>query len=279
MKSRSITGVMVLFLFLIASLEVSADVPHLINYQGYMSDSTGTPLDTTTSLTFIIYNDTLKTTELWRETHNSVIITKGAFSVLLGSVNPLPQSVFDGSVRGMALQVEAGPESTPSLAIVSVAYAYRALLADTAEYAQTSGSGDSSMWNLSGSTLETNDYWAIGRGGTGNLYYGDSIRTMVNLGVGSQVGLNGQSYYYATVGGGWQTKARHNFATVGGGDRNNAGGEHSTIGGGRANSITTDAQRATIAGGNGNIASGPSSFIGGGGANQAIGSDAIVVGG
>jgi hypothetical protein len=102
---------------------------------------------------------------------------------------------------------------------------------------------------------------------------------MVNLGVGSQTGLDGQHYYYSTVGGGWSTKARHNFATVAGGDRNNAGGEHSTIGGGRANEIKIAATRSTIAGGNGNIANSSSSFIGGGGANQTFGNDAVVVGG
>jgi len=207
---------------------------------------------------------------------NDTITNTGDFSYLIGIDAKLTQdSTLMVDMPHIWFGSEADGYEFPNID----GTAGQVLMTDGSGQLGWSTASGGSLWTLVGATLETNDYWAIGRGGTANLYYGDSVRTMVNLGVGSQTGLDGQHYYYATVGGGWGTKARHNFSTVAGGDRNNAAGEHSTIGGGRANEIKAAAQRATIAGGNGNIAHGASSFIGGGGANQTFGNDAIVVGG
>jgi hypothetical protein len=59
-----------------------------------------------------------------------VVVKYGLFSVLLGSVNPVPASVFDGSIKYLGVQVESDPELRPLTPIVSVAYAYRAGDAD-----------------------------------------------------------------------------------------------------------------------------------------------------
>src|SRR3990170_7051733 len=90
-----------------------AQVPQLINYQGKLTKSTGAPLDTNISMVFSIYADSAGTIIKWTETQGAVVVEKGIFNVLLGSVNPIPDSVFDGSIRYLSVQVGSDPEITP----------------------------------------------------------------------------------------------------------------------------------------------------------------------
>jgi len=82
------------------SLQVSRDearlVPQLLNYQGYLTDTLQIPLDDTLDMVFGIYDASTSGNELWNETQTGVIIERGVFSVLLGSVNAIPDSVFTG---------------------------------------------------------------------------------------------------------------------------------------------------------------------------------------
>ncbi len=119
----------------------SAGVPQLISYQGRLTNSVGVPLDTTVTLDFTIYKDSLGTLDIWSETHPGVVIKDGLFQVLLGSVTPLTGIVFDGSKRWLGLQLQGGPAPTALIPIVSVAYAYRSVKSDTAGYALSSSGG------------------------------------------------------------------------------------------------------------------------------------------
>ena len=70
-----------------------------------------------------------KTTELayrGEKTQAVVEVQDGVFSVLLGSEDPIPAWVFDGSIKYLGVQVEDDPEMRPLKPMVSVAYAYRA---------------------------------------------------------------------------------------------------------------------------------------------------------
>lgn len=113
-----------------------ANVPQMINYQGKITTPQGGLINATVSMIFSIYDDSTDGTALWTETHDSVKVEKGIFSVLLGSVNEIPDSVFDGNVRYLGVTVGEDSEMTPRKAIVSVGYAYKAEYADTADYAQ-----------------------------------------------------------------------------------------------------------------------------------------------
>jgi len=78
-------------------------------------------------MTFSIYPDTLPGTLAdWSETQTEVVVQDGIFNVVLGSVNSLLASVFDGSAKFLGVQVESDPEMRPLKPMVSVAYAYRA---------------------------------------------------------------------------------------------------------------------------------------------------------
>jgi hypothetical protein len=104
----------------------SADVPHMINYQGKLTTAAGGCLNDTVEMAFSIYPDTLGSAADWSETQTEVVVKEGIFNVLLGAVDTIPSAVFDGNIKYLGVQVESDPEMRPLKPIVSVAYAYRA---------------------------------------------------------------------------------------------------------------------------------------------------------
>jgi hypothetical protein len=127
---------MVIFFFASVS---SADVPDSINYQGKLTTASGGCLNDTVQMTFTIYADAFGTVWEWDETQTEVEVKEGIFNVLLGSVNPLPASIFDGSAKYLGVQVESDPEMSPLKPMVTTAYAFgshHAQEADTADYAR-----------------------------------------------------------------------------------------------------------------------------------------------
>lgn len=123
MRSCSILVAVGLTLLLTAS--AVAQVPQMINYQGKISGSSGTCLDTVVQMVFSIYADGYTTTYLWRETQTDVSVEKGVFSVNLGSYTPIPTSVFDGSIKFLGVKVGGDAEMSPRKQITSTGYAYR----------------------------------------------------------------------------------------------------------------------------------------------------------
>lgn len=133
----------VLMMSLTVSTHALGAVPQMINYQGRLTTSLGTPVNDTVTLDFSICPDSLCARSLWTESHTGVIITNGLFNVLLGSINPIPSSVFSGSLRWLSISIN-GDLATRRSQLVSVAYSYRALLADTAYYAKSGGQANCS---------------------------------------------------------------------------------------------------------------------------------------
>ncbi len=111
--------------------QARADVPQMINYQGWLTDSTGAPLDTAVSMDFAIYDDSTGGTVLWMETHGNVTIDSGGFSVILGAISPIDGNVFAATDRWLDITV-GGESITPRTRLTSVPYAYHTLRADTA---------------------------------------------------------------------------------------------------------------------------------------------------
>jgi hypothetical protein len=146
------------------STNLFAQVPQLMNYQGKITTAAGLLMDTTVAMVFTIYTDTGAVgVSLWTETQGSVKVEKGVFSVLLGSVNSVPDSVFKyGAVRYLGVKVGADPEMTPRKPIVSVGYAVNCDMVD----GKHAGKGTFLQvydWGLVGSgsskTLTIPHYW------------------------------------------------------------------------------------------------------------------------
>ncbi len=118
------------FLLLLA-MSATAAIPQQINYQGRLTDTNGDPLAGPVNLVFSICADSLCSTQLWSETHNGVVLNEGLFSVILGTLTPIPAAVFDGSQRYLSASLNGQPV-TKRIAIGSVGYAYHSIVSDTA---------------------------------------------------------------------------------------------------------------------------------------------------
>jgi hypothetical protein len=153
------------------SIDGSRLSPRLLNYQGYLTDDQGIPItNPSLSMTFSIYDALTSGNLKWTETQTSVDVNKGVFSVLLGSVTPMPDSVFtNSSDRWLELIVDA-QTFTPRTRITSVGYAYTSTHSDTADYARNAAADND--WVVLDSVLYTGNYWGIARGGTGNALLG-----------------------------------------------------------------------------------------------------------
>ena len=116
---------------------VVADIPHLINYQGMLTDDLGDPLSGPHNLTFRIYDDTTGGDLEWSETQNGVQVEQGLFNVILGQVTLLDLP-FDEQYW---LEVQVDSDTMPRLRFTSVGYAYRARVADSAAVAGSGGAG------------------------------------------------------------------------------------------------------------------------------------------
>jgi hypothetical protein len=102
---------------------VFAEIPHLINYQGRLTDAASAPLSGSYNLTFRIYDAETAGNLLWEETQAGVVINKGIFAVLLGSVTNINLS-FD---KPYFLEIKVGNEvMSPRQRMASGAYALRA---------------------------------------------------------------------------------------------------------------------------------------------------------
>jgi hypothetical protein len=160
----------------------SADVPHLINYQGKLTTASGGCLNDTVQMTFTIYSDSLGTVNEWNETQMEVIVKDGIFDILLGSVNNIPADVFDGNVKYLGVQAESDPEMRPLKPVVSAGYAFRSAESDTAGFAFSAAPDDD--WDID--TAGLNIYRLTGDVGIGtpSPQYKLDIRGTTGIDVG-----------------------------------------------------------------------------------------------
>ena len=111
-----------------------AAVPQTINFQGYLADSGGTPVNGTVQMQFKLYSSqSVTATPLWSETHQSVQVADGRYSVVLGNGSPTPVPInlpFDMPYY-LGIKVGSDAEMTPRLALTSMGYAFRAAQADS----------------------------------------------------------------------------------------------------------------------------------------------------
>ncbi|UCD18399.1 MAG: hypothetical protein JSV44_05690 [Candidatus Zixiibacteriota bacterium] len=112
------------FLFCWVSVAQAA-VPAKINYQGYLTDAAGNPVDGMVDMTFKIYNVDSGGTALWTETQLDVEVTNGIYHAQIGAVVALPYNIFDGDLY-LGVAIETDPEMTPRQQLTSSAFAIKA---------------------------------------------------------------------------------------------------------------------------------------------------------
>ena len=100
-------------------------------YQGRLADSAGNPITATVPMVFRLYSASEGGVPLWEENWagpNSVQVSDGLFNVMLGSLEPISQSLVTGN-GSLWLGITAGndDEMTPRIQLGSVPFAVQAL--------------------------------------------------------------------------------------------------------------------------------------------------------
>jgi len=235
--------------------------PRLLNYQGYLTDTLGNPItNPSVSMSFAIFDAVSAGNQKWTETQPAVVVNKGIFSVLLGSVTPIPDSVFLNSANRWLQLIVAGQVLTPRTRITANGYAYTSTYSDTAEYARNAAAInlDARYVNVQGpDSIYAVTHWTFkAKGDTAGYFVGEILVTdKATIGPNTNTGTyafvagasNAVSNSYTTVSGGYINAASGNYATVSGGCIDTANGDYATAGGGMRNTASGD--YATVGGG------------------------------
>jgi hypothetical protein len=228
----------------------------LLNYQGFLTDTLGYPINNNSlTTTFAIYDSVSGGHKLWEEIQN-LYIKHGIFHAVLGLVNPLPDTLFQkGTTYGLQMTI-GGQSLNGRTRFNSVSYALSSITADTANYAVQADDDD---WYRGtppqDSVLFTVRPLGIAKGGSNNMLYGNAVFSHVNLGVACTTGVSGYNYPYATIIGGSRNIAGDTAATITGGYRNQALGRFSKISGGGYN--YADGDYSVIMGGDADTVNAP----------------------
>ncbi len=124
------------FLFLFWTSVVFAVVPARLEYQGYLTDSVGTPIDcqgcaTPYNFKFSLYDQQVDGNLLWSELHPGLHIANGVFHAELGLQEALDAELMDGT-PWLEIQVNNQAPMIPRQRLISVPYALRASVAEHA---------------------------------------------------------------------------------------------------------------------------------------------------
>ena len=162
------------------SASVATAAPAVIDYQGFLRNTQGYPLNGPQDLVFILYGSLAGPDSVWSETHSAVNVDQGVFSVQLGGPQPFSPSMFQRPA--LFLEVRVGAQiMSPRTQLVSVPYALSAQVAqqaaraDTAAFATRAAYADSAG-KMAGSADDA--HWA----GHGNDIYNTNTG---NVGIGT----------------------------------------------------------------------------------------------
>ena len=139
-------------------------VPSVISYQGVLTDNTGAPQNGSYVMQFGLYTGSSGGTALWSESQ-TVSVAKGVFNVLLGAVNPIPDSLaFDAPYW---LQVTVSGSPLPRIELSSSAYSFNTSRIQGRPVSPTSpSSGQVLKW--------TGSNWAPGTDNSGGAPSGNA---------------------------------------------------------------------------------------------------------
>ncbi len=206
MTKKVLAGlVTALCVVLVAGLAFAA-VPQTINYQGYLTNNSGQPVNGPVNFTFGMYSASSGGPALWTETHTGVQVTNGVYSVVLGNGSPTPSPLtlpFD-TQYWLGITVGTDPEMTPRQALAVVPYAFRAAQADTvnssSQIVSTVSTGTAPL-SVSSTTVVPN----LNADTVDNKHATDFAASGANTDITSLSGLNTQAaitvYPYDTVAG------------------------------------------------------------------------------
>jgi hypothetical protein len=151
-------GVLMAAVFATSALSAS-----VITHQGYLSNDQGVPLPGPVNLTFGIFAAATGGSPLWSETHSSVALSNGSYTVLLGSVTAFPADLFASD--SLWIQTSVDGTQMPRVIIGEVPraiHAERAVVADS--LAGFSGGVPGQYWDAVGATIHNTNSGNVGVG-------------------------------------------------------------------------------------------------------------------
>ena len=142
--------------FLLFAINISAEVPKVINYQGYLTDDSGNPVAGESYLVkFIIYDAVSAGTEIWNSGYQPITTTSSLFTYQLGSNVAFPNGIFSDTNRYLGITIGTDTEMSPRIKMSSIAYAYHSLQADSANIALTISDGIVTSIKLADNAITT----------------------------------------------------------------------------------------------------------------------------
>ncbi|MBP7652317.1 tail fiber domain-containing protein [Candidatus Dependentiae bacterium] len=176
-------NILVIFFLLIYA---AAGNGYYIAYQGKLTDSDNRRINASVVIIFSIYSEETGTTELWTETHNSVNIVNGLFSVWLGSSNPINLK-FDRQYY-LGININNQGELTPRIKLNASAFAYRAKYSDTAAFLENNAIAEGAM--IINDTLTVNSSFIIekdGKVGINTLFPSEQLEVLGNAKISGSI--------------------------------------------------------------------------------------------
>ena len=131
MKIRMFPSLITVLTLSVLWSAANAEVPGLINHQGYLTDDAGVPIDGDREMWFLFYDQEIGGSETWSEGPTTVPVTGGVFHVLLGQINPITPADLAGP-RWLEVIVDS-EYMEPRERIVSGPFAIEAENADTVD--------------------------------------------------------------------------------------------------------------------------------------------------
>jgi hypothetical protein len=119
---RTIVG-NILLVVVAAPSVAAAQAPALMPVQGFLTQTSGTPVTGETSITFALYAEEAGGTPLFTETQ-TVLVEEGYFTAYVGDVATLDLATFrDNGTVYLGIQVGGDPEMSPRLQLATVPFA------------------------------------------------------------------------------------------------------------------------------------------------------------
>ncbi len=127
--TKFMKSALLVFVFIMA-VTLHAAFPRLMNYQGRIDDANGNPVaDANYNVAFRLFNTSAAGTALWTETQ-PVTTVDGVFSVLLGSLDTIPEFIWYQDSAFLEIQPQGSDPVLPRSLIAVVPYSWRSRNSD-----------------------------------------------------------------------------------------------------------------------------------------------------
>ena len=112
LAAASARGFTLALLLILVQGAASGQVPHKLNYQGFLTDAANQPINATPSMVFKLYNVAMGGVALYTETQ-TVTVSNGAFDAVVGELNESGVRVFASFLGAGAEEgrgIDVGPD-------------------------------------------------------------------------------------------------------------------------------------------------------------------------